>query len=221
MLIIAHRGYHAEARPNTLASFEEAVALGVDGIETDVRLSRDGVAILYHDRCVGEGIEVSKLTHAELEKLLGYSVPTLESALAAHENILWNLEIKTSSVVEQTARLVKRYKSKTRLLITSFLHPTVYEIAGLVDVDVGLLFAHLPAHPEKFCRQAKLDPCISTLVWDYESCDSRLIAIASEHGFKNLVYGPINKAEHQKALGWKVHGIITDHPRFLMYNGIK
>ncbi|MBI3937750.1 MAG: glycerophosphodiester phosphodiesterase, partial [Betaproteobacteria bacterium] len=42
MLILAHRGYHATVPENTLEAFAAAVELGVDGIETDVRTSRDG-----------------------------------------------------------------------------------------------------------------------------------------------------------------------------------
>ena len=41
-LVIAHRGASAEAPENTLAAFDRALALGVDGIELDVRLTRDG-----------------------------------------------------------------------------------------------------------------------------------------------------------------------------------
>ena len=42
MLILAHRGFHAGQPENTMGAFEAARKLGVDGIETDVRLSADG-----------------------------------------------------------------------------------------------------------------------------------------------------------------------------------
>jgi len=47
--VIGHRGNRAHAPENTLASFAEAVALGVDAIEFDVRVSRDGVLMVFHD----------------------------------------------------------------------------------------------------------------------------------------------------------------------------
>ena len=50
MLLLAHRGYHLSVPENTMAAFAAAVALGVDGIETDVRLSRDGLPVIIHDR---------------------------------------------------------------------------------------------------------------------------------------------------------------------------
>ena len=48
-LIIGHRGASAVAPENTLAAFARAFEDGADGIELDVRLSRDGVPIVIHD----------------------------------------------------------------------------------------------------------------------------------------------------------------------------
>ncbi|MEK7843741.1 MAG: glycerophosphodiester phosphodiesterase family protein, partial [Pseudomonadota bacterium] len=55
MLVIAHRGFHAAVPENTLAAFEAAVTLGVNGIETDVRISRDGLPVLIHNRVIASG----------------------------------------------------------------------------------------------------------------------------------------------------------------------
>jgi glycerophosphoryl diester phosphodiesterase len=49
-LVIAHRGGSGLAPENTLAAFDRATALGVDGLELDVRLSKDGVVMVHHDR---------------------------------------------------------------------------------------------------------------------------------------------------------------------------
>jgi len=48
-LVFAHRGGAALAPENTLAAFENGVALGADGIELDVRPSRDGRVVVHHD----------------------------------------------------------------------------------------------------------------------------------------------------------------------------
>ena len=71
--IICHRGNLAEAPENTLASIEAAFSLGCDVVEIDVRLSRDGVAVIIHDETVdrttnGSG-NVADLTVAELKAL--------------------------------------------------------------------------------------------------------------------------------------------------------
>src|ERR671934_1125696 len=71
--MLAHRGASAYAPENTFAAFERALALRADGIETDVRASKDGQLVLVHDERVdrttdGEG-RVSDLSFAELQEL--------------------------------------------------------------------------------------------------------------------------------------------------------
>ena len=48
-LIVAHRGASALVPENTLAAFARAISDGADGIEFDVRLAKDGVAVVFHD----------------------------------------------------------------------------------------------------------------------------------------------------------------------------
>jgi glycerophosphoryl diester phosphodiesterase len=52
--IFAHRGANQEAPENTLSAFERALTYPIDGMETDIQLSRDGVAVLWHDRFLGK-----------------------------------------------------------------------------------------------------------------------------------------------------------------------
>lgn len=73
MLIFAHRGASGYAPENTIAAFDLARRMGATGIETDVRLSRDGVLVLVHDKRVdrtsdGTG-RVADLTWVELARL--------------------------------------------------------------------------------------------------------------------------------------------------------
>lgn len=53
-LIFAHRGANKEAAENTRSAFDRALVYSIDGIETDVQLSRDEVAVLWHDRFLGK-----------------------------------------------------------------------------------------------------------------------------------------------------------------------
>jgi len=70
-LIIGHRGASALAPENSLAAFHRAIADGADGIEFDVRLSRDGVAVVIHDATLERTgrvrRKVADLTAAELQ----------------------------------------------------------------------------------------------------------------------------------------------------------
>lgn len=72
-LIIAHRGASRDAPENTFAAFKRAVDAGADGIELDVRLARDGVAVVFHDhdleRTAGKKGKVASFTSGELAKI--------------------------------------------------------------------------------------------------------------------------------------------------------
>lgn len=49
-MIIAHRGARTEAPENTKSAYDKALSYGVDGFEFDVRMSKDGKAVVYHDK---------------------------------------------------------------------------------------------------------------------------------------------------------------------------
>jgi glycerophosphoryl diester phosphodiesterase len=87
--IFAHRGVHGHARENTLAAFEEAVSLGVDGVELDVRRSADGALVVHHDP-VAEGHVIARTPARNLPDY----VPYLGDALAVLRGVTVNVEIK-------------------------------------------------------------------------------------------------------------------------------
>ncbi len=73
-LIIGHRGAPSECPENTMVSFRAAVDAGVDGLETDLRTTKDGYVVLIHDESVNRttngGLRnVRDMTFAELETL--------------------------------------------------------------------------------------------------------------------------------------------------------
>ncbi|MFI5035970.1 MAG: glycerophosphodiester phosphodiesterase [Acidimicrobiales bacterium] len=88
-LIFAHRGLHERERENTLGAFRAARALGVDGVELDVRRSVDGVLVVHHDATIA-GRAVASTPAAELPAY----VPTLAEALEASAGVVVNVEIK-------------------------------------------------------------------------------------------------------------------------------
>lgn len=86
--IIGHRGACAHAPENTLASFALAADLGCRMVEFDVRLSRDGVPVVFHDdtleRCTDGRGAVAAHTLAGLRRLdagRGERIPTLDEVL--------------------------------------------------------------------------------------------------------------------------------------------
>lgn len=95
--MIAHRGASSDAPENTLAAFRLAVESGADGVEFDVRLSKDGVPVVIHDadliRTAGINKPVAEMTAAELGRVdngswfggefAGERIPTLAETLDA------------------------------------------------------------------------------------------------------------------------------------------
>ncbi|MGE4304824.1 MAG: glycerophosphodiester phosphodiesterase family protein [Novosphingobium sp.] len=111
-MIVAHRGCHVEFPENSLAAFRRCMMLGIDMIETDVQITRDGVLILMHDTSVdrttnGSG-KVADMTLAQIKKLrlrmgtggpdaalTDETVPTFEEAMEAMRGeILVDLDAK-------------------------------------------------------------------------------------------------------------------------------
>lgn len=109
--VAGHRGYAAKYPENTIVSFKAAIDAGVDMIETDVHMTKDGRLVLIHDATVdrttdGTGLVMEK-TLAEIKALdagahkgedfRGERIPTLEELLdlvSDNEELLFNIELK-------------------------------------------------------------------------------------------------------------------------------
>lgn len=220
MLILAHRGYHAAVAENTLEAFEAAIMAGVNGIETDVRMSRDGVPVLVHDRVMATGQAVSDLAHREIEGVLGYKIPTLDEALAHFPDILWNIEIKTLDRLSTVFGVLEKYQTRHRIIVSSFRHDLIAICASLLKLNCGLLVAHRPQTLNSLLADFDCDgnARINHLVWDYNVLDEALLTQAAANGFRNFVYGPVTRAEHEECRQLGVDGVITDYP--LLMQGV-
>jgi glycerophosphoryl diester phosphodiesterase len=212
MLILAHRGYHAQATENTMAAFAAAVALGCDGIETDIRLTRDGEPILYHSPLRPDGVPVGSLTREQLEVGLGYGVPTLQEALTRWPRILWNTEIKDASDPPRIADILRPFQASHRLLVTSFDHALVASLARELAVECGLLIADRASRFESLASQWTTYPRVRTVVLHHRLVDAHGMAAVRAAGFRCFVYGTATPAEHAECVGLGVDGTITDHP---------
>lgn len=217
MLVIAHRGHHAKFLENTLASFEAAVSLGVDGIETDVRICRDGALVLVHDRVIF-GKAVASLTHSELEHEIGHKVPTLDETLERFPRIMWNIEIKTAEALELVIGILEKHQTDRQILVTSFRHDVVEICASNLKVDCGLLVAHRPQKLSSLVQNCKDNSRINYIVWDYNILDAILLKQAASSGYYNFVYGLVTKTEHDYCKEINVDGVITDYPALLLEN---
>lgn len=125
VVAIAHRGGSRLRPENTMAAFDHAATLGVDGLECDVRLSRDGEVIVIHDdsldRTSDASGRVSRHTAIELSRVdagahfrdgdtfpfrgRGFGVPRLRDVLERHPTLPFIIEIKGQAIPTARAAL--------------------------------------------------------------------------------------------------------------------
>jgi len=149
-LVFAHRGAHLSERENTLGAFREAIRLGVDGVELDVRRTADGVLVVHHDPLI-DGLA---LGHCQARDLPSY-VPTLEEAMEVLSGTTVNVEIKNS----------RSPKEPTYDDTGSF----VYEVLDyLHDTDLvpSVILSCFDLTTCARARSYDLDVRVAWLVWD-------------------------------------------------------
>lgn len=143
VVIAAHRGNSKFVAENTLEAFRSAIALGVDMVETDIHMTKDGELVIMHDsdvkRMTGVSELVRNMTFEEVRTLkvgdpaLNMQVPTLKEFLdlcAPVQGLLLDLEIKVYSDVEgydrmteavdKTIALCSEYSLAGRILFNCF-----------------------------------------------------------------------------------------------------
>lgn len=138
-LVIGHRGAAAVRPENTIPSFAHALSLGVDGVEFDVRLTRDGAVVVHHDadtaRTCGERHVVAESTLATLRTLdagatfrgaepapRATRIPTLDEALELLRDVPLIVECKTVEVARPAIAVLRRHGLAGRTIVGSFLH---------------------------------------------------------------------------------------------------
>jgi glycerophosphoryl diester phosphodiesterase len=154
--LVAHRGGSALAPENTLAAFDRAVALGADAIETDVRLSRDGVVMVFHDedtvRLTGVPGSIEGRAAAEIAELdvafsfsadggatfplrgAGLRIPSLAEALRRYPRMRFNIDAKgpEPALADALARTVQEARAEERVCVGSFLDAQAERLGALL-----------------------------------------------------------------------------------------
>ncbi|MCC6174856.1 MAG: glycerophosphodiester phosphodiesterase [Chloroflexi bacterium] len=184
--VFGHRGAMGYAPENTFASFERAVALGVDAIELDVHLSADGQVVVIHDPDLsrttnGQGM-VSEHPLAVLERLdaghsfdpayTGQRIPTLDETLAwARGRVVLDIEIKGGpapypGIAEKVVELIRKHGMVDQTIVISFDHPTVKRVKEVApDQATGTLYSCRPVDPVAVARAASANAILPH--WSY------------------------------------------------------
>jgi glycerophosphoryl diester phosphodiesterase len=147
--VLAHRGLALDANgheldENTLDSFERAVQVGADYIESDIQVTADGQAVLFHDddlqRVAGIDAPISSLSLAEVQAITlrhGSGIPTLKAALEAFPNARFNLDFKVAGAIIPAAKVISELAAQERVLVASFSEARRIAAAGLLSGSVS------------------------------------------------------------------------------------
>lgn len=183
MLIIAHRGHSAGHPENSTAAFNAAIACGADLIETDVRLTRDGVAVCCHDpdlqRFSGRPLAVADLERDELAAAMaacGRTLLTLDAVLAiAYGRTRVMLDVKALSA-EMAAVIV------AALSASGMKHNVVYGVRDpaqygpLRRLAPQLSLLAMPPDPE-LLPEFLAPGVIAVRLWEHEVSPARVARI--------------------------------------------
>jgi glycerophosphoryl diester phosphodiesterase len=136
-LVIAHRGASAEEPENTLPAFRLGIEQGADGLELDVRLSRDGVPVVIHDPALDRTTDrtglVASMTFEEISAARAGGrarVPALREVLESFPSTPILLEIKTAEAQEAVAAEIDRAGARDRVVIASFQQRALERLRG-------------------------------------------------------------------------------------------
>ncbi len=152
MKILAHRGIHEKVMENSLESFRLVRGSNVDGVELDIRLTRDEKIVVFHDEDLKRLFEVDErvadMSLSRIKEIAlksGTHVPSLEEVLELlYPDYIINIEIKETQVVFPLFELLKQMKlDMERVIFSSFIHnalsPLKEEIEG---AKIGLLIGN-------------------------------------------------------------------------------
>ena len=166
----AHRGLWNEDRPeNSLSAFSAATERGF-GIETDVRLTKDGVAVLFHDdtltRMCGDSRRVSDCTYEELTKLslagTDEKIPTLDELIEiAGNKVPLLIELKGEDLgTELCDKIAQRLDALGSMVVVESFNPILlYKMRKLrPNIPRGQLVTALVSqnYPGNIFRNAAL-----------------------------------------------------------------
>lgn len=230
--IIAHRGFSAVAPENTVPAFHQALALGVDFLEFDVHLSKDGFPIVIHDptlKRVTKGSCLKSIKNLTLDELKTYDVgswfgdeyadirvPTLKEVLAlSRKSTGCMIEIKGKDHDAETLvnavlnTLDARHRSfkEGPLLIGSFeieILKTVHQMAPYYPlIGIGDDLAFINDWKNLGIQQLALSK-------DFIS--EQLIQTLHEQHFEVWVFTVDDEETALRLKKLKIDGIITNHP---------
>ena len=231
-LAMAHRGGAIEHVENTMPAFEACLALGYRYLETDVRVTADGVLVAFHDptldRVTDRSGRIENLAWQEVGgALIGGREPVvrLDDLLGAWPDVRFNLDIKAAGVLAPLVRTVRRLGVEDRICVGSFSDARVAAARRLFGPEVctslgprGVAALRLSSYSPRAaglvriqagCAQVPLQRGGRPLV------DERFIAAAHARSLQVHVWTVDTEAAATEMLDLGVDGVMTDRPAML------
>jgi glycerophosphoryl diester phosphodiesterase len=219
-LVIAHRGDSSEALENSLAAFRLALAIPVDMIELDLRLSRDGSLYVMHDKHTGRTAERNVAVEAASSKELdgirlrnGERIPRLDDVLELVTGKAGiNIEIKSHEGGAALARHLAGLPSAGILVVSSFREAELLPVrSALPDLRCAVIYdtfslRHVAAYRAKGYSLISLRKNTVT---------EPLVRACHGQGVGIFVWTVDAEEEMKRCIDWEVDGIYTNKPLLL------
>ncbi len=222
MLLLGHRGCRGEFTENTFAAFDHALESGCDGFELDVRLTADGVPVIWHDARL-RGRFVSRQSFAGLRERCAVAgrrsgaveLCELEAVLARYRQVAWiDVELKVRGLETLVAGLLRRYRPAKGFVVSSF-RPAMLREVHRVDagLPLGYIFDRMPG--ERSWKELPIE---------FVKPSARLVTAARVRefhgaGLKVLTWTVNYPATARRMSEAGVDGMIGDDPAWLAENG--
>ncbi|MFL9838283.1 glycerophosphodiester phosphodiesterase family protein [Flavobacterium sp. ST-75] len=225
ILKIGHRGAKAHVAENTLASFQYALDIGVNGLELDVHVCSTGELVVIHDFTVdrttnGSG-EVHKMTLAELKALTvegEYKIPTLEEVLElVGKKCFLNIELKGRHTAVPVSELMERYIAEKGFTYNDFIVSSFQREELMVmhdmnpNIHLGILTQASVTQAwrwaEEFSAKA-IHPHFSLLT-------ESNVKKAQQAGYKVYTWTVNETEDIERMKLYEVDGIMSDYPERL------
>lgn len=231
-IAIAHRGGAALGPENTLVAFDRATRLGFDHLETDVRVTRDGVAIAFHDasllRVTGVDRLVAATPWSQLSdvRVLGTDSPIerIEDVLAAFPDSCFAIDVKTGSVAAPLADAIVRTGSAGRVCVAGGWDGWLEDVRRRVRTPIcsalgWRALAALVAAAEARRQPRRIGPGqfvhLPRSLGRITVVRQPVVDLSHELGLRVIAWTVDDAASINRLLDLGVDGIITDRPDVL------
>jgi len=225
-LVFAHRGGSALAPENTIAAFDNGLALGADGLELDVHLSRDGLVVVHHDRTLDRTTSLrGPIAERTADELARADVPALAGVLARYRDarIIVEMKVNRPELAAAAIDVVRRADAVERVCLGAFglralraaraLDPRVATSAAREEVRWALYrsWCRWPVRAVGYAGYQVPEIAGRTRV-----VSPRFVEDAHRAGLAVQVWTIDTEADARRLLDWGVDALITDRPDIMV-----